>query len=420
MDFCKTLSVFGFSILLNACATYPQNPEGQAVYHADQAAVSLSRGDSASAVYQIDAVLIRPTGDVKVKKLFDEYPAARGYYRSYLEGRIADVSSGYQAQEVFKKLSLVKAAGVFSEDQMNDFFTALTKLVISGNASGAVPFELDDRTDFFPELKSPVHQQFIVNRAIKVLQGHSATNRPISELMDYVQRIGANSVEGVRIESLLPTMNIRRDELGIVARTFPKFAAARKEEMTTRVFMQVKNGDRILSDDLLQMLRSRVRGVEWVSSGGPKVVTLVIERLRNDERVLPERTETITYSHGEVNFISAALLMPRNASFLYEVVSGGAEVEYGYVISAAADGKTIYDELIRGRVSGEYHRCQNDRIQNVFGGVSSAGFIANNDMQNRCSGPSSTSIDDLRKDVYSKVVGGVLKVPPIKTTHELD
>lgn len=148
-------------------------------------------------------------------------------------------------------------------------------------------------------------------------------------------------------------MNIRLDELEIVARIFPKFAAARREEMTTRVFMQVKNGDRILSDDLLQMLRSRIRGVEWVSSAGPKTVTLVIERLRNDERILPERTETITYSHSEVNFISAALLMPRNASYLYEVVSGGAEIEYGYVISAVADGKAIYDELIRGRVAGE-------------------------------------------------------------------
>ncbi|MEI2744968.1 MAG: hypothetical protein V9G22_05620 [Ottowia sp.] len=33
-----------------------------------------------------------------------------------------------------------------------------------------------------------------------------------------------------------PTMNIRRDELDAVAKVFPKFAAARKEEITARVF----------------------------------------------------------------------------------------------------------------------------------------------------------------------------------------
>jgi len=215
-------------------------------------------------------------------------------------------------------------------------------------------------------------------------------------------------------------MNIRRDELDAVAKVFPKFAAARKEEITARVFLQVNNGDRLLSEDLLQTLRSRVRGVEWVPSVGPKITTLVIERLRNDEKTLPERSQTITYAQHEVNLLSAALLMPRNASYLYEVVSGGAEIEYGYVVSAVADGKTIYDEVIRGKVGGEYRRCQNARIQNVFGGVSSAGFVANDDMQQRCAGPSSASIDELRKEIFSKVVDGVLKVPPIKVAHELN
>ena len=118
--------------------------------------------------------------------------------------------------------------------------------------------------------------------------------------------------------------------------------------------------------------------------------------------------------------LSAVLLMPRNASYLYEVVSGGAEIEYGYVVSAFADGKSIYDEVIRGRVGGQYRRCQNARIQNVFGGVSSAGFVANNDMQQRCSGPSSATIEKLREDVFSKVVDSVLMVPPIKVVHELN
>jgi hypothetical protein len=112
--------------------------------------------------------------------------------------------------------------------------------------------------------------------------------------------------------------------------------------------------------------------------------------------------------------------MPRNASYLYEVVSGGAEIEYGYVISAIVDGKMVHDEVVRGKVGGEYQRCQNSRIQNVFGGVSSANFVANDDMKQRCASPSSASIEELRKDVFSKIVDGVLKVPKIKLVHDLN
>jgi len=141
-------------------------------------------------------------------------------------------------------------------------------------------------------------------------------------------------------------------------------------------------------------------------------------RVRNDEKILPERSQTITYDQSEINFLGAVLLMPCNVSYLYEVISGGAEIEYGFVVSAAADGSSIYDEVIREKVGGEYRRCQNVRIQNVFGGVSSATLVANNDMQRRCSGPRSVSIEELRKDIFSNVVDGVLSVPSIKVAHE--
>jgi hypothetical protein len=215
-------------------------------------------------------------------------------------------------------------------------------------------------------------------------------------------------------------MNIRRDELDAVAKVFPKYAAVRKDEITARVLLQVKNGDRILADDLRQSLRDKVRGIELVSSADPKTTVLTIERIRNDEKILPEQSKTIIYAQHEVDIMSAVLLMPRNASYIYEVVSGGAELEYGYVVTATVDGKVIYDELIRGKVGGQYRRCQNARIQNVFGGTSSAGFVANDDMRQRCAGPSSVSIEQLRQEVFSKIIDGVLKVPPIKLAHELN
>ncbi|WP_373499285.1 hypothetical protein [Desulfococcus sp.] len=420
MKFRNTAIILSLAIFLSACATYPKSRENQAAYHASEARSAISKGDSTYAAHQIDDALNRPRGDAKIKELFASHPKGRDYYWAYLEKSIFDVSSVYSAVAVFEKLSEVKSAGIFSEDQIRELFASLTKVVTDGNTTGSIPFDLGDRIELFPELQSPFHQQIIINRTIKNLQTTGSGRRPVVALMDYVQRIGIDSIEGKRIESLLHTMNIRRDELDVVVNLFPEFAAARKKEITARVYLQVKNGDRLLSDDLLQALRNEVRGIEWVSSDDPTTTTLLIERLRNDERTLPERTETITYAQHEVNLLSAALLMPRNASYLYELVSGGVEIEYGYVVSAVADGKTIFDEVIRGKVSREYRRCQNDRIQNVFGGVKPAGFIANDDMQQRCAGPSSASIDEIRKEVFSKVVDVVLKVPSIKVAHELN
>lgn len=415
-----TVATLSLSILLSACATYPQNREDQAAHHANEARTAISKGHNAAAVDQIESALNRPTGDARVKELFASDPKGRDIYRAYLEKTVTDVSTVNSATSVLAKLTVAKSAGIFSEAQANDLLEKLNKVVANGNMTGSLPFDLGDNIDSFPELKSPSHQQIIISRTIKNLQGADYPARPVAALMDYVQQVGKNSAEGKKVEFLLPTMNIRRDELDVVARLFPGFAAARKEEITARVFVQFKNVDRLLTEDLLQALRGKVRGVEWVPAAGPKTTTVVIERVRNDEKTLPDQSQTITYAQHEVNLLSAALLMPRNASYLYEVISGGAEIEYGYVVSAVTDGKTIHDEVIRGKVGGEYRRCQNARIQNVFGGVTSAGFVANDDMQQRCSGPSSASLEDLRKEVFSKIVDGVLKVPPIKVAHDLN
>lgn len=112
--------------------------------------------------------------------------------------------------------------------------------------------------------------------------------------------------------------------------------------------------------------------------------------------------------------------MPQNASYLYELVSGGAEIDYGYVVSAYRKGIKIHDQVVRGRVGGDYARCQNPRIQNVFGGVSSAGFVANEDMERRCSTTRTVSMDRLRAEVQEKITEEILRVSPIKTARELN
>lgn len=378
-----------------------------------------SSGDTRSAAESIDNALTQPPGRQQVRDLFTRDPKIQEMFRASFDMAIAEMSLVYQPVAIHEKLMRAKLAGVLPDEQINGLLMKLNKETLSRNLSGAIPFDLGDNVKPFPDFQAPAHQAAMLERTIKALQV-SGGSRQIRPLIKYVQQVGPTSTEGKRIEMLLPSINIRRDELDEVAKLYPAFAAARKEATMVRVQLKVKNGDRLFADDIQQMLRANLKGVDWVTELGPKVLVLGIERVRHDERTLPERTQTITYAQHQVSLLSAALLMPRNASYLYEVISGGAEIEYGYVVDAVADGKTVYDKVIRGRVGGEYQRCQNARIQNVFGGVNPADFVANDDQQQRCSGASAASMDRLRREVLSKVVDGVRELPVVRAAEALN
>lgn len=413
------IAIIGLSCLMLACATpYPNTPEGQVAFYVNQAQVAISKGNCSSAGPEIDAAISRPTGNEKIKEFFSKDEKARDCYYELHQKQIAGVSEASRANAIFLKLTAIKEAEIFSGGQVNALFAMLEKTVTDGNVTGSVQLVLGDKTDRFPALSNAYHQKIIINRSVENLQKGSDV-RPVAALMSYVTKHGVDSIEGKRIESLLPTFNIRRDEIDVVGKIFPKFSSTRKEEITARVFLQVK-GDRLLAEDVRQLLREKIRGVEWVASSGSGSVNLIIERIRSDEKNSPEQSQTITYAQHEVDTLSAVMLMPRNASYIYETVSGGSTIEYGYVVSAVIDGKIVADDLIRGKVGGEYKRCQNSRIQNVFGGTTSAGFVANDDMRQRCSGPSSISIEQLRQEIFSRVLDGVLKIPSIKRAHELN
>jgi hypothetical protein len=414
-----TMVALLLAVALAGCTSIPKTSEGQSDYYVDRASDALGKGDTQSMVNNVQTALDRITGEVKVNNFFEKQPKAREVYVAYLDQTITSIMYGKEASTAFRKIS--EAKGVLTVQQFNSLTSKLNDFVAKGNANGSLAITLSDDISSFSALNEPDARQRIVERTIKVLQVSGSPLRPIQGLMAYVKQVGTESDEGKRIETLLPTLNIRRDELDLVAPQFPQFASARKDAMTAKVFLKMKNGDRLFSDDLMAVVRRKIRGVEWVKNEDQKITTVVVERIRNDEKTIPERSQTITYAQYEVDIVAAALLMPRNASYIYEAVTGGAEIEYGYVITAMLDGRVTHEEVVRGKSGGESTRCQNARIQNVFGGTTSAGFSANDDMKRRCgSSSASNSIDALRQEVLEKVVDGVLKVPVIKVSHDVN
>jgi len=408
------------AMLLASCASVPRNQEERAGWFVNRAKETIAQGKTEQVGSDIEYSLAQPTGPTLVREMFASVPRANAIFRDYLEQRVDGVQSPQSTELALTKLNLAAGASVLSPEQFAGLRTRLRDRVVAGNRSGTSLYDLSVNVDLFPELNTPEHQAILVERTLANLQIDRPSETQVAALMRYVAKIGRGSTDGRRVEALLPRMNFRRAELTEVAKQYPEFAAKRIEDATLRVFLEVKNADRLSADDVLAVLREKVLGVEWVPNGGPKVTTLVIERVRNDEKTLLEQTQTITYAQYEVNLVEALLLMPRNASFRYELVTGGAEIDYGYVVTAMRDGAKIYEQVVRGKVGGESRRCINSRIQNVFGGITSADFVANSDMANRCSGSSAVSIDSLRKEVFSKLVEGVLNVPPIRVVHSMN
>lgn len=406
-------------IMVAGCATYPKTTEEWIDHHSEQARKAILSNDPVGLVRELNSISQLPAGKEKIKEFLAKNAKGKGLYLNHLDQEMSSIPTPQRAGYIADLLVKAEFAGIVSEEQRKEYFIRLEDAVAKGNLSGSIPFEFGDKEiDMFPILHQPAHKEVIFDRSIKTMQ--SGGRRSIPALIEYIQKQGVQSSEAKRVEALLPVLNIRREELETVAKVFPVFSEKRREELTMRVFLQVKNADRLFADDLVKEFSSKIKGVEWVKAPGSNTISLTVERVRHDEKTMPERTETITYSQSDVNIFAAALLMPRNASYIYDVISGGVSLDYGYVVAATMQDKQIHDEIIRGGTSKEYRRCQNARIQNVFGGVQRADFVANNDMQYRCSGVGSASIQELRNEVMGKIVDGVLNVKPIRAIHDLN
>ncbi len=394
-------------------------PEEQAEYYIAEAKEAFKTNNTIEAGNLVNMALAREGGDKKVKEFLERNPTARKAYVTYFENRITEIASSSDAVQMLDKLMLHQNDKVFNQGETAFLMTKLDTKVAESNASGAIPFVFGDEYIRFKSLSDPINTKLVLDRTISTLQSSTVGLRPMKGLMDYATSPVTSIRDKRRIESLLPTLNVRRDELDVVGAVFPNFVSIRRKQITSYVAIQFKSADRIIQSDITAVLRSRIKGVDWIAAPNAESTLLTIELIRNNEKHIPEQRKTVIYERYQVDTAAALFLMPRNATYIYDDISGGVEIEYGYGIIAQYKGKVIYDGIARGKVERLYHKCENSRIQNVFGGVSSADFMANNEMRGRCSGTQPVSFDEIRTDVYRAVAEEVLRVPTIKSAHEM-
>lgn len=148
---------------------------------------------------------------------------------------------------------------------------------------------------------------------------------------------------------------------------------------------------RLLVDNLDQQIKKLViQNVEQnrlllvVDKASKQTYEVSVKQRELLERERQERTQTIRYGQHQLNMLGAVFYMPNNATYAYDLTTGGIDIQYSYWIRITRGGNTVFEDSVSGTAKADYGFCTDARIQNVFGGIEPAPFIANSDMQQRC------------------------------------
>ena len=227
--------------------------------------------------------------------------------------------------------------------------------------------------------------------------------------MKHAQVSGLGSVADRQLRARVEVLKLSTPEIRQYVVPFDRALGQRLlDARAIKLVVKSDPSDRLLEEDVRDLLKKN-EDITFVTDISVDTTILTVGKLQYEERSIPDNKQTITYRQYEVNLVGAILLMPRDASYMYEYVTGGHEITAAYLIKIEKNGRIKSDKVFRDRVSKTFSSCENARIVNVFGGVQRAEFVANQDMSNRCNGVSSrSSPNDSRSEIMGKVVDEVL------------
>lgn len=409
--------------LLSGCATtggFPSDPKDQAVWYVERATNQAELGNFERVAFMLTEAVSRPGGVEAAKALLLKSPGVVTKLADYFKAS-TNSTNKEELNNVARYVSALGNSGLIKDAEQ------LAKLietnVVRKNSLGEVDWLLGDDTSNLQALQSLEAQNIIFHRSLVALTVKQRPQGLAKALADYLSKPERTSVDLSYAKQNLWKTNLRRSELQEFQRVFPDLVTAKLADLTVYVQVNVTPSDRLMEEDLKEKLRQISNNYTVLKNGEQGSVTtinVVVEKLRFEDRQLPSQSQTITYAQHDVDLLKAALLMPRNASYMYDWKTGGVELEYGYVVRLNQNGKVLLDELIRGTFTEKFVSCDNPRIVNVFGGSTRADFVANSDMSSRCSGATSSnpSAQDLKGKVLVLLVEKIVSVETLASRRE--
>ena len=327
---------------------------------------------------------------------------------------------------------LAKTRAVIRELRAHDFIGAederqllehLGKVAVEGNQSGrfAIDYANSDLINEIPTLTTPEAQRIIFYRSLERLRTEPAPpTQLVKGVFEAAAKTDSQSEERKALGKALPQMRLTLEEIReYVATVFPALAQKMIGDSAVSVRLIVEPEDRLLQEDLETKIKNVSPVITIIENGQQPTITINVKKLQWEERQSPERTQPVMYSQGQVNILAAAMFMPQNASYIYDLSTGGIELSYAFEIKATGKGAGAYNKLLRDKVSEQWRTCSNARIQNVFGGVQPANFVANDQMQQVCGGGAPVSSEQVRDTALNRVIDSLKEIPAIAKAASL-
>ncbi len=375
-------------------------------------------GNFDDAILSFTEAISKRGGLEVVKNKLKEEPKIQKRIDAYLYEKANKLNDKYMIIEYAGLLEYLIEHQIF--DGAKSSYEMLVKRVAQSNLSDEIPWLLGDDIHSFPCLSKTEAQKLIFKRTLKHLGERSKNSSLLQQLADYLEK---SDFEGDRLlaEDALRKVNLSRNELLFFENILPSLVQEQLKRLN--IYIQVSSSERLLEEDIkerLKLVSQNYMILKHGESGNSDTIQINVEKLRLEERQLPGQSETITYAQHEVNLAAAILLMPRNASYMYEWSTGGVELEYAFLIKINKNSRTLLDELVRDTLTEKYVNCKNQRIVNVFGGSNPANFVANSDMQSRCSGAgrSPISTKDLRNRALTALIDRISSIKEISIGRE--
>ncbi|MGY0710224.1 hypothetical protein [Azospirillum argentinense] len=350
----------------------------------------------------------------RARNIINKYPSFKKNYPSYLRADVFNADTSARMVDLHRIVREASLKDLISQEDEQNILKEIDRLAAEANINNKIDFYYSDDIRLFPSLNAPEAQSIIFRRSVgKLATSNSPDNALIKGVFEKARASGAKSQDAAMVLAVLPSMKLTAEDLRkYVAPVFPEQAKRLLEERAVEVRLIIEPEDRLLYEDVATKLRTISPNLILITSGGA-AVTVTVKKLQWEERREPERNQSIVYSQGDVSLLAASLLMPRNASYQYDLTTGGIELAYAFEIKANGKGMPPYDHLLRNKIIRSWRSCSNARIQNVFGGIQRADFVANDHMRRTCNGDLPVSVDRLRDNVLDEVARSIEKIPAI-------
>lgn len=179
-------------------------------------------------------------------------------------------------------------------------------------------------------------------------EGKPPADRLVESVIAFVAGRGKTSSEHETLRRALPTIDFSVSQLQANVRSvYPDFADAALAKPCPFDLLKTEPSRRLLEEDLAGVLQRRSSLGSVTRQRRADTVTIPLKEVQYEERQTPEQTSTVTVGWGDHDAGVAVLLVPRNASTLFEVTEGAAEISWAYDVIARRGGSVVHEKLVR-------------------------------------------------------------------------